>query len=69
MKWFQCLNCRKLSMLGEAKPQCAACGSVLGEVIDSEALEAAVRRGYTVLRDVLDRSKPEASSRPKEPSK
>jgi len=56
-------------MLGEAKPQCAACGSVLGEVIDSEALEAAVRRGYTVLRDVLDRSKPEASSRPKEPSK
>jgi hypothetical protein len=55
--------------LGAAKPQCAACGSVLGEIIDSEALEAAVRRGYTVLPDVLDRSKAAASSRPKEPSK
>jgi hypothetical protein len=59
MDWFQCFNCRKLSMLADpAKPLCAACGSKHGEVINAKALEEAVDGRYDVVIEVLKRTKP-----------
>jgi predicted RNA-binding Zn-ribbon protein involved in translation (DUF1610 family) len=56
--WFQCFNCRKLTLLEEAaKPVCPACGSTLGEVINSRSLEQATGHCYKVVLEVIKRAK------------
>jgi hypothetical protein len=49
MDWFQCFNCRKLTMVGEpAKPACAACRSKNGVVFAADALEGTLISGGNI---------------------
>ena len=58
MYWFQCFNCRKLSMLADsAKPLCGRCESKNGEIINAEALEQASEGRYEVVVEYLKGTK------------
>jgi Zn finger protein HypA/HybF involved in hydrogenase expression len=46
MDWFQCFNCRALTMMNNPPEKiCPVCGSKNGEAVSGEALEEALTSG------------------------